>query len=159
MKLDSVILTLNPWSPRETNKLRFRLNTAYQSCQNEMFTPCRYLSQHRQLTSLLHPGCEAILILSHALLFFFHCIISCAALVAKFVNITNFQTLLLLCLSLSLFPHPPLSLCVSFCAPFFSLSIGSHGHTHVEQCPCQTWPQAFCRWANGLPGHQPCQVS
>lgn len=71
MKLDSVILAQPVWSPCEMSKLKFRLNSMYQSCQNKMFTPCWYLSQRSQLTGLLHSGCEAILIHRQALLLFF----------------------------------------------------------------------------------------
>lgn len=48
MKLDSAILPQALCSPCEMTKLEFRLNSMYQSFQNKMFTPCWYLSQHRQ---------------------------------------------------------------------------------------------------------------
>lgn len=147
MKVDSAILSRALCSSCEMSKLRFRLNSVCQSCQNRMFTPCQYFSRHRQLTGVQYTGCETILIWSQALFFFFHCIISCAALVGKFVNITNF------------FPFhcsiPPPSLALSL---FLALSVGSYGHTHVEQCPRQTWPQAVRRRTNGLPWHQSSQI-
>lgn len=71
MKLDSAILLQALWFPCEMSKLRFRLNGMYQPCQKRMFTSCWYFSQQRQLTSLPHTGCEAILIWSRALLLFF----------------------------------------------------------------------------------------
>ena len=71
MKLDSAILPQALQPSCEMSKLRFRLNSTYHSCQNKMFTPCWYFSQGKQLTGLLHTGCEAILIWSGALFFFF----------------------------------------------------------------------------------------
>lgn len=72
MKLDSAILPQTLWCSFEMNKLRFRLNSMYQPCQKKrMFTSCWFFSQHRQLTSLLHTGCEALLIWSRVLLLFF----------------------------------------------------------------------------------------
>lgn len=71
MKVDSAILSRALCSSCEMSKLRFRLNSVCQSCQNRMFTPCRYFSRHRQLSGVQYTGCEAILIWSQALLLFF----------------------------------------------------------------------------------------
>lgn len=43
MKLDSAIFASAVWSPCEMSKLKFRLNSMYQSCQ-KMFTQCLYFS-------------------------------------------------------------------------------------------------------------------
>lgn len=148
MKVDSAILSRALCSSCEMSKLRFRLNSVCQSCQNRMFTPCRYFSRHRQLTGVQYTGCEAILIWSQALLLFFplhHLMCSSCGQICKH---HQFLPLSLLCPS-------PFSLSLSL---FLALSVGSYGHTHVEQCPRQTWPQAVRRRTNGLPWHQSSQI-
>lgn len=114
MKVDSAILSSALCSSCEMSKLRLRLNSVCQSCQNRMFTPCWYFSQHRQLTGVQHTGCEAILIWSQALLLFFplhHLMCSSCGQICKHHQFYPFNALSLLLLSLSLSVLISLSIC------------------------------------------------